>query len=212
MGVHRKRPRPYTLGRRSESQAETRQRIVAATVELHGTIGPVRTTISAIAERAEVQRLTVYRHFPDERALLEACSAHARALMPAPDVSAWLAIAKPDARVRTALGELYGYFRRTEGFWVNVLRDAELSPVVQEMAVKGRFGYLATARDTLAAAWAKPSARLVAALGHAVDFRTWESLTMRQRLDDIAARDMMLAFVQCESRALASARRKTISR
>lgn len=208
MGVHRKRPRPYSLGRRAESQAETRQRIVAATVELHGTIGPVRTTISAIAERAAVQRLTVYRHFPDERALLEACSSHARELMPAPDVSAWRAIGNPEARVRMALGELYGYFRRTEGFWVNVLRDAELNPVVQEMAAKGRFSYLAAARDTLAAGWSRRSARLIAALGHAVDFRTWESLTVRQGLDDAAATELMLAFVQCACRPSARAARR----
>ncbi len=205
MAVHRKRPRSYVLGRRAESQVETRQRIVEATVELHGTIGPVRTTIMAIAEKAAVQRLTVYRHFPDERSLLEACSAHARALMPAPDAAAWRAIADPEKRVRTALGELYGYFRRTERFWVNVLRDAELSPIVHEIAGKRRLGYLTVVRDTLAAGWRRRSARRVAALGHAVDFRTWESLTVRQGLDDAQARDLMLAFVRCACPASASA-------
>ena len=208
MAVHRKRPRSYALGRRAESQAETRQRIVEATVELHGTIGPVRTTISAIAEKAAVQRLTVYRHFPDERSLLEACSSHARALMPVPDAAAWRAIADPEARVRTALRELYAYFRRTEGFWVNVLRDAELSPIVREMAAERRFGYLTVVRDTLAAGWRRRSARLIAALGHAVDFRTWESLTVRQGLNDVQAVDLMLAFVRCTSRASASGPRK----
>lgn len=74
--------------------------MVEATVELHGTIGPVRTTISAIAEKAAVQRLTVYRHFPDERSLLEAGSSHAGALMPAPDAAVWRAIADPEERVR----------------------------------------------------------------------------------------------------------------
>ena len=189
------------MGRRADSQAETRQRIVDATVELHGTIGPVRTTIRAIAERAAVQRLTVYRHFPDERSLLEACSSHARALMPAPDTAPWRRIADPEERVRTALGELYDYFRRTERFWVHVLRDAELSPIVAEMAAARRFGYLAVVRDTLAAGWRRRSARRVAALGHAVDFRTWESLTVRQGLNDAQAAGLMLDLVRCACRA-----------
>ena len=66
--------RRYTLKRRAELQAETRQRIVDAAVALHSSVGPAATTISAIAEHAGVERLTVYRHFPDELTLLRACS------------------------------------------------------------------------------------------------------------------------------------------
>ena len=208
MTVHRNRKRPYTLGRRAASQAETRQRIVEAAVELHGTLGPAQTTISAIAERAAVQRLTVYRHFPDERSLLHACSSHARALMPAPDAEAWRAILDPERRLRTALGELYPYFRRAEPFWANVLRDADLSPIVKEMAAKRRWGYLAVARDTLVAGWRRPSARLTAALGHAVDFRAWESLARRQGLNDAQAADLMTTFVQCVRRSSATPARE----
>jgi AcrR family transcriptional regulator len=69
-------PRKYELKRRAVHQERTRQRIVEAALELHGTVGPARTTISAIAERAGVRRMTVYRHFPDERALFEACTTH----------------------------------------------------------------------------------------------------------------------------------------
>src|SRR5688500_10745162 len=103
-------PRKYELKKRAEAQDETRRRITEATVELHGTIGPARTTISAIAERAGVQRLTVYRHFPDERALLGACTSHWRERHPPPDPGPWTAIEDPRERAERALGELYGWY------------------------------------------------------------------------------------------------------
>ena len=71
--------RRYELKERARRQAETRQRIVDAAVELHTSVGPARTTISAIAERAGVERHTVYAHFPDEPTLFRACSTHWRA-------------------------------------------------------------------------------------------------------------------------------------
>jgi AcrR family transcriptional regulator len=74
--------RTYTLKRRAEQQAETRQRIVEAAVELHSSIGPAATTVSMVAERAGVQRHTYYAHFPDERSLAMACSGLALARDP----------------------------------------------------------------------------------------------------------------------------------
>src|SRR5512133_311027 len=100
--------RPYRKKRRAELEAETRRRITESAVELHGTIGPSRTSMSAIAERAGVRRSTLYRHFPDETAVFEACSAHWRAANPAPDLAEWAAIEDPDRRLRAALEELYG--------------------------------------------------------------------------------------------------------
>jgi AcrR family transcriptional regulator len=192
--------RKYELKKRAERQNETRLRITKAAVELHGTIGPAKTTISAIAERAGVERLTVYRHFPDERALFEACSKYGRERMPPPDPEPWKEIAEPEERLRTALTELYAYFRRTEPFWVNVLRDAEVMPIVKEMAVKRRLGYLSDVRDLLAAGWRVRGRRrslLVAAIGHAVDFRTWESLARRQGLEDRQIVELMTSFIAC---------------
>src|SRR3712207_5397895 len=107
-------PRKYQLKRRAEKQEETHQRIVEAAVDLHERLGPAQTTISAIAERAGVQRLTVYRHFPDEEAVFRACTSHCRARNPAPDPAGWSAVADPVARLRLALTELYGYFERGE--------------------------------------------------------------------------------------------------
>src|SRR4051812_49797197 len=76
--------RPYRMKRRAELEASTRLRITESAVALHGTLGPARTSISAIAEHAGVRRSTVYRHFADEAALFAACSSHWRAADPAP--------------------------------------------------------------------------------------------------------------------------------
>ena len=116
-------PRKYELRRRAERQEETRQRIVEATVALHETLGAARTTISDIAARAGVERATVYRHFPDERALLTACSGHYVARHPRPDPAPWIEIADPETRLRAALAEVYAYHRRTERMTDRAIRD-----------------------------------------------------------------------------------------
>src|ERR1017187_4628725 len=100
------KPRSYRMERRADSQRQTRQRITESAVELHGTVGPSRTSISAVAARAGVRRSTVYRHFPDEAALFDACTAHWAAANPPPELTAWSAIASPDERLAVALHEL----------------------------------------------------------------------------------------------------------
>src|SRR5215208_5507375 len=120
--------RPYRKRRRLRLEAETRLRITEAAVDLHGTVGPARTTISAVADRAGVQRATVYRHFPDEESLFAACSGHWAALNPPPDPDLWREDPDHGARLRRALAETYASFRRTEPMISNVLRDA---PVVE---------------------------------------------------------------------------------
>ena len=66
--------RKYELKERAERQEETRRRIVEAAIELHGTLGPARTSSARSPSGPGVQRHTFYRHFPDERALGLACS------------------------------------------------------------------------------------------------------------------------------------------
>src|SRR5262245_46126234 len=104
--------RKYELKQRATEMADTRRRITEAAFELHGTIGPVRTTVSAIAERAGVQRHTVYRHFPTEDDLFLACSSHFAEQNPRPDQEPWGAIDDPSARLTRALDELYAYYER----------------------------------------------------------------------------------------------------
>src|SRR3954469_2751691 len=108
------RKRKNELKARAQAQEETRRRITEATVGLHVEVGPANTTISEIAKRAGVQRLTVYNNFPDEISLLGACSAHYIAQHPPPDPGTWMSIREPGRRARTALAALYGYYRETE--------------------------------------------------------------------------------------------------
>jgi len=178
--------RPYRMKRRAELQERTRRRITESTVELHGTVGPARTSISAIAERAGVKRSTVYRHFPDEASLFAACSAHWLDANPPPDLARWAAIDDPDERLRSALEELYAQYRRTDRMRENLLRDQETMPIVQRL-MGGYRDYLAAAADTLMAgrrARGQARRRVRAALGHAVAFATWRSLAREQGLDD----------------------------
>jgi AcrR family transcriptional regulator len=195
MAVASNETRPYRQKLRAEQQAETRQRIIEAAVALHLERGPAQTSINAVAERAGVNRVTVYRHFPDARTLLEACSAHARRINPPPDLDRWRQIDDPRRRAEVGLAQLYDYFRRTEAAWSNVLRDAELAPLVKEMAEERRLTYLREARDVLLAAWPKRPARrplLRAVLGLAVDFHTWQTMCRREELDDRTAVALMV--------------------
>ncbi len=186
--------RRYELNNRARSQAETRQRIVEATVELHRTRGPAQTTISAIAQRAGVQRLTVYRHFPDERALFRACSGHWALMHPRPDPSAWLAVVDPAERLRLALHEIYAYYRATEQMTANVRRDLPRLPVLQEVAAPFAQHW-ENVRAALDRGWSVRGARrtrLRAATGHAMEFETWRSLTLSHGLTDTEATELMV--------------------
>lgn len=169
---------PYRLKARADRQAQTRLRITEATVALHATVGPARTTVTAVAERAGVDRLTVYRHFPTQRDLFTACSAHAQALHPPPDPTGWASVAVPERRLELALRELYAFYSANEGLLANVLRDAETMPLVRELSAPRR-AYLEDVRSLLARGWnvrGRRRARLLAVMGHALEFSTWRSL------------------------------------
>lgn len=172
--------RPYTMRRRAELEAQTRRRIADSAMELHGTLGPSRTTITAVADRAGVRRSTVYRHFPDEASLFAACSGHWMDLNPPPDIEAWAAIADPDERLRTGLTELYAYFAANEQMLVNLLRDEETVAIVGELFA-AFHELLASAADVLMLG-RPPSATTRAVLGHAVAFSSWRSLVREQGL------------------------------
>lgn len=190
-------PRKYELKRRAERQDETKRRIVDATVALHAEIGPARTTVKAIAERAGVERLTVYRHFPDEGALFGACGARFRELHPPPDPGEWVAIDDPVERLRRALSALYGFYSENQAVLVNSARDAEHLPALQ--AARAPFGhYLQAVRAILATGWDASTnpELLTAALAHAVELTTWQSLVQRQGLSESEAIELIVRFVR----------------
>jgi AcrR family transcriptional regulator len=194
--------RPYRKKRRAELEEATCRRITESAVELHGTLGPSRTSLSAVAEHAGVRRSTLYRHFPDEAALFAACSAHWRASNPQPDLGQWAAINDPDERMRVALQELYAYYRRTERMMDNLLRDEDTMPTVKR-TFGGFRDYLKTAHETLMDGRRGRGAarkRVLAATGHALAFATWRSLGREQGLDDSHAADLMCRLVGAASR------------
>ena len=166
--------RKYELRKRADAMEETRRRITEAAVELHGGVGPARTTVSAVAERAGVQRHTVYRHFPTDKDLFDACSGHFAALHPWPDLSGWVQIEDPGERLETGLDELYRWYEQTGGMWANVMRDEQFVEAIPP-ALQPLRDYLDEAARVLARG--RPRRKAVAAgTRHAVDFRTWQSL------------------------------------
>jgi AcrR family transcriptional regulator len=189
--------RGYQLKKRAERQEETRRRIVEAAVDLHGTVGPARTSISAIAERAGVQRHTYYRYFPDDRSLFLACSGLHMERNPPPDPQTWRTIADPAERLRHGLDELYGYYERNEPMLANITRDAEVDPLTAELAAL-RFGpVLAAMREVLGRG--RRSKRTLALIDVALAFSTWRMLVRESGLSRRDAVQSMVSAIGCAS-------------
>ena len=182
------------MRRRQERLDETRQRIAEAAFELHATVGPAQTSISAVAERAGVQRHTVYNHFPDMTSLIRACTEHGMAVTRPPLAAPLAAIGDPTLRLRTGLAELYPYYRANARLLGNVTRDLPLVGTGGSEPFIERMGELFGA---LAGGWAGDAAvqrlRMVA-IGHAMAYETWRSLT-EPGLSDAEAADLMVRLV-----------------
>jgi AcrR family transcriptional regulator len=171
--------RKYELKKRAEEMAETRRRITDAAIELHGTVGPSRTTLSAVAKRAGVERRTLYRHFLNEADLFAACSTRYFTANPWPDLASWSAIRDPQQRLERALDELYAYYERTEPMLTNVLRDAGLVDSARD-ALAPLHAYLDEAAEILTVGRGVRGRRrqlLRGAVRHALAFSTWHSLS-----------------------------------
>jgi AcrR family transcriptional regulator len=197
--------------------AETRERIARAAYELHASVGPARTTISAIAARAGVQRHTVYQHFPDDMTLFAACTSYGLSLDRPPEPDTLSHLADPQLRTKTALEQQYAYYRRNEALLANLDRD---TPLMQERLQHAGLEWSALpevlrAFSTqparlnagLAGGWNVPDARrhqFLAALGLALDFGTWRTLTGNQGLDDDQAVALMMEFVRCVAQSSTS--------
>ncbi|MEP7054898.1 MAG: TetR/AcrR family transcriptional regulator [Actinomycetota bacterium] len=195
------------MSRRNEAVGLTRQRIVDAAVELHGSVGPAATTIAAIAETAGVTRLTVYRHFPDTDSIFAACSAHwmSQQIAPRPDV--WAKIGDPLERLRCGLTDLYRFYRDAEQMLTLVRRDVEHVPAPIKAATIAREQGM---RDVLLSAFrvrGPKRDRVGAVIGHALSFSTWRSLCVEQHLSQPVAVDAMVKLV--EAVAAPAPRRRT---
>lgn len=190
--------RRYRKRRRAELEEQTRQRITEAAVRLHSSIGPARTTVSAVAREAGVQRSTLYRHFPTEVDLFGACSEHWLSLNPPPDPGAWSRIADPDERLHSALGELYQWYRWAEPMLVNVTRDAPLVPAMERpmRVFRALLEEMQAALMSGRPECGRARRRVAAAIALALAFGTWHSLTRQAELDDGEAGALMAATVE----------------
>ena len=199
--------RRYQQRQRADQQEQTRRRITAAAVALHGTVGPAATTISAIAELAGVQRATVYRHFPDDESLFQACTAHFFATNPPPDPTGWRDVRPADARLTRALTEVYGWYERTEPMLANITRDAEAMP---HLVGRGYAALISRLSEALLPSVGPIPPQLRAAVNHALHFRTWRSLARDQQLAPGEAVELMtkLASVAAEPAARQRGRRE----
>jgi AcrR family transcriptional regulator len=187
--------RTYRMTRRRQQLDAMSQRIAEAAFELHATVGPAQTSISAVAERAGVQRHTVYHHFPDMTSLMRACTEHGMQVTRIPEAAPWRAIEDPTIRLRHSLRELYAYYRANARLLGNIIRDLPLMPGVGgSEAFVDRMGELFGA---LADGWPGDAAtqrlRMVT-IGHAMAYETWRSLTDKG-LSDAEAVDLMVGLV-----------------
>lgn len=173
-------------------------------MRLHSTVGPARTTLSAVAEEAGVSRPTLYSHFPDEVSLFQACTLHWMSQDPPPDPTVWLEITDPRERIQTALDQIYAHFRRNEKMIDNVFRDMNIvdhmrsfnKPLVEES--------FAAMADALVTAFGDPPGGVVrrrAMVYVAISFETWRTLTRSLQLSDAGAVDIMTRAVQCAADA-----------
>ena len=188
----------YRLQKRADLERQTRQRIVEAAVALHAELGPSKTSILALSHRAGVSRPTIYRHFPDQRSLLAACSSHVRAVSPPPALAAWKEITDPERRLVVALGQLFAYYAANEDLLARVLRDADDDPLVRE-ASDPRRRHADESATVLTQPWAvRGSARrrVRAAVAHAISFPTWRSLVREHGLREREAIALLTSLVR----------------
>jgi AcrR family transcriptional regulator len=193
----------YRLQKRAERQAQTRQRIVAAAVELHTSVGPARTTDAAIAARAGVTRVTFYRHFPDEASLFRACTAHGLHAWPPPEPEAWRRVSDPVARLELALRELYAYYAIAGDGLEVIGRDAPLLRP-ELLAFPSRLDVIRRMAPVLLEGWGvrgRRRERLAAAVGLAVSVGTWQHLVRQQRFNDADAVGLLVTMVRAAGAA-----------
>ncbi len=196
--------RPYRKRRRAEQEEATRRRIVEATIGLHETVGPGRTTIAGVAQRAGVQRLTVYRHFPTEAQLLAACQQHWLERHPYPELSDLPGTDDPEERLRHALRLLYARHRSTGAMTSHILRDAQTMPLLAELTAHIGERLTRLAEELAVGIAPRPRGRrrlrLRAAIRHALDFSSWRSLADAGLSDDEAI-DLLLTMIRAAAGA-----------
>lgn len=169
-------------------------------MELHGTVGPANTSLSAVARQAGVSRPTLYSHFPDEASLFQACTMHWLSQDPPPDPAAWLEIDDASERFGTALSQIYSHYARNEQMTGNVFRDMHLVESMRSFNVPLVAASYAAMTEILNSAFddgPELAARRHAIVSVAISFDTWKSLVRVEGLTNEEAADLMVHLVAC---------------
>lgn len=167
--------RKYSMEKRAAQEAETRCRIVDATVALHAERGVRATKPAEIAARANVALTTYYKHFPTISDLVRACGARGRELIPAPDPAAITALPPdPVIRISAMIETLFQHYERREPWLYTGRTEERFFPEIQfgmkhlrewrDAFVRGALAPARASRETMAIATAL------------VDFWAWRTL------------------------------------
>ncbi|HEX2835094.1 MAG TPA: helix-turn-helix domain-containing protein [Thermoanaerobaculia bacterium] len=159
--------RTYNLGRRAETAAETRQRLVEATSALHNARGVSAVSLRDIAEEAGVSVGTAYHHFPTYLDAVRACAAHHAVVSALPPETIFDGTRGVEARVRLFVRELCGWYERHS--WLERIRAERSSyPPIEEAMMHIAAGIEQLART--AARCTAEEARTIAALSDVAVF------------------------------------------
>jgi AcrR family transcriptional regulator len=118
-------PRKYTLGKRTVAIAETRQRIIDATMAIYQEKGISTTSMQDVARRADVAPGTVLNHFPMPDDLVTAVVAHLTAVLSVPGEEIFVGLNTVDQRIAKLVRELAAFYERSNPWYRIHERDRE---------------------------------------------------------------------------------------
>jgi AcrR family transcriptional regulator len=110
-------PRAYRLGRRAQSAAATRERIIDAAAAMYEEQGVNATSLQAIADRADVSRGTILHHFGGAAGILDAVAERVLVTLELPDEHIFDGVVGDEARLRAYVIALHRFFQRSTGWW-----------------------------------------------------------------------------------------------
>jgi AcrR family transcriptional regulator len=171
-------PRKYDMTRRASSVAQTRRRIVDATLELHGEQGIAATSWDDIAARAGVGVGTVYRHFPSLDELIPACGEITRHVVALPDpqgvASLFDGVDAPVERIERLVREAFAIYERGAPQLRAIRSEPDVHPNVAEAGEEVEAALTALVDAAVAPSKITPAERaLVRAM---IDLGTWQAL------------------------------------
>lgn len=190
--------RAYRMTGRAKTQDETRERIVAATMQLHDEQGVAATSFVDVARRAGIGAATVYRHFPTLGTLVTACGAHVWQEMapPIPEEAPAMfeGLDGLEDRLQRLVDELDGFYRRGSLRLAKAYADRHLIPELDRFLNAVEAGVAALVREALKDETPSDTTlQLVLAL---TDFQVWGSM-QRIECDQPERRHLVAKLLRC---------------